>query len=147
MEEVFICEVCGRESARIVKRPFNTTYNQISIHLDAVEMYECERCGESTLTPEQDREVSERVKTLAREHLQLLPPEAIVAIRRRYNLSQEELERLFGLGQKVVIRWEKGRVLQSKTADVLLRLMERNPSIVDELRRVRAQIHPEVDAS
>ena len=101
-------------------------------------MYECERCGESTLTAEQAREVSKQVKSLAREHLNLLPPEAIVAIRKRCNLSQEELERLFGLGKKVVIRWERGRVLQSSTADVLLRLIDQDPGIVDEIRRIQS---------
>ena len=47
-----------------------------------------------------------------------------MGIRKRCNLTQEEMERLFGLGKKVVIRWEKGRVLQSKTADVILRLLD-----------------------
>ena len=132
------CSVCGRESAYLVKRPFDSIYNQMSIRLDAVEMYDCDRCGESVFTPEQAREVSKQVKSLARERLNLLPPEAIVDIRKRCNLSQEELERLFGLGKKVVVRWEKGRVLQNKTADVLLRLMDRNPDIVDDIRKIHA---------
>jgi HTH-type transcriptional regulator/antitoxin MqsA len=101
-------------------------------------MYECERCGESTFTPEQDKAVSNRVKSVARERLNLLSPETIVGIRKRCNLSQEELEHLFGLGKKVVIRWEKGRVLQSKTADVLLRLMDRNPDIIEDIRKIHA---------
>jgi HTH-type transcriptional regulator/antitoxin MqsA len=101
-------------------------------------MYECERCGESVFTPEQSREASRKVKSLVRERLGLLPPEAIVGIRKGCNLSQEELERLFGLGKKVVVRWERGRVLQSKTADVLLRLMDQNPAIVEDMRK----IHP-----
>ena len=132
------CSVCGRESAYLVKRPFDSIYNQMSIRLEAVEMYDCDRCGESVFTPEQAREVSKQVKSLARERLNLLPPEAVVDIRKRCNLSQEELERLFGLGKKVVVRWEKGRVLQNKTADVLLRLMDRNPDIVEDIRKIHA---------
>ena len=133
-----ICDVCGRDSAHLVKHPFDSIYNQIPIRLDSVERYECERCGESTFTPEQAKEVSKRVKAKAREHLNLLPPEKVVSIRKRCNLSQKELEHLFGLGEKVVIRWEKGRVLQSKTADVLLRLMDQNPAIVEDLRKIHA---------
>jgi putative zinc finger/helix-turn-helix YgiT family protein len=136
--EVFPCAVCGRDSARLVKRPFDAIYNKIPIRLDSVERYECERCGESTFDAEQHKAVSEKVKSKAREGLNLLPPEAIVGIRKRYNLSQAELENLFGLGEKVVIRWEKGRVLQSKTADVLLRLMDQNPAIVEDLRKIHA---------
>ncbi len=133
-----ICDVCGQAGSRLVRRPFDSVYNQMPIRLDSVEMYECERCGESTLTPEQAREISKQVKSLAREHLNLLPPEKIIDIRKRCHLSQKELESLFGLGEKVVIRWEKGRVLQSKTADVLLRLMDQNPDIVEDLRKVHA---------
>ena len=58
--------------------------------------------------------VSIQVKSKAREHSGLLYPEAIVGIRKRCNLSQKKLEILFSLGEKVVIRWEKGRVLQGK---------------------------------
>ena len=101
-------------------------------------MYDCEYCRESAFTPEQAKEVSRQVKSRAREYLNLLPPEAIVGIRKRCNLSQEELESLFGLGKKVVVRWERGRVLQSKTADVLLRLIDQNPAIVEDMRK----IHP-----
>ena len=122
----------------MVKRPFDSLYNQMPIHLDSVEMYECERCGESTFTPEQAKEVSKQVKSLARERLNLHPPEKIIGIRKRCHISQKELESLFGLGEKVVIRWEKGRVLQSKTADVLLRLMDQNPDIIEDLRKIHA---------
>jgi HTH-type transcriptional regulator/antitoxin MqsA len=136
--EVFTCEVCGRESAYLVTRSFDAIYNQMPIHLEAVEMYECDRCGESTLTPEQDKNLCDRVKAAARERLELLPPEAVLAIRKRHGLTQEELERLLGVGKKVVIRWEKGRVLQSSTADVLLRLIDRNPDIINQLREIRS---------
>jgi len=133
-----ICAVCGRDSARLTQRPYEGLYNQIPIRLESVEMYDCTACGEAVFTPEQAAEVSRRVKAAARERLNLLSPESIVDIRKRCNLSQEELERLFGLGQKVVVRWEKGRVLQSKTADVLLRLLDRNPAIIEEMRQIHA---------
>ncbi len=132
-----ICVVCGREGARLVKAPFDAIYNKIPIRLEDVERYECDRCGESTFDPGQDKAVSDRVKAKSREHLGLLPPEAIVGIRKRCNLSQEDMEGLFGVEKKAVGRWEGGRSLQSKTADVLLRLMDRNPDIVEELRKVR----------
>lgn len=136
--EKFICEVCGAREATKVKRPFVTAYNrQVQVKLDNVEMYECRACGEQVLTPEQAEYVSQNVKAVAREKLGLLQPDRIVSIRRRYNISQEELEQLLGLGEKVVTRWERGRVLQSKAADVVLRLMERLPNVVDALKTIR----------
>ncbi len=35
-------------------------------------------------------------------------------------------------------RWENARVLQTKAADDLLRLMERLPAVVEALREIRA---------
>lgn len=131
------CEICGRDTARLVRRRFDSIYNQIPIRLEAVEMFECDRCGEGVFTPEQASEVDRQVKLAARQLQSLLPPEKILAIRKRCNLTQEEMEKLFGLGQKVVIRWEKGRVLQSKTADLLLRLLDRNPDIIEDIRLIR----------
>ena len=134
-----VCPVCGNNNALLEKGSFDAIYNQIPVHLDGVEMVECPRCGESTLTPEESKDVSKRVKYFVRVQLSLLQPEEIVSIRQRYGLSQEELERLLGLGKKVVTRWERGVVLQGQAADVVLRLMDRLPGVVDELRKIRAE--------
>jgi HTH-type transcriptional regulator/antitoxin MqsA len=97
-------------------------------------MYECASCGERFLTPLQAKMVSLAVKKQARMAAGLLSPKQITAIRQRLGLSQNELERLFGLGSKVVTRWETGRVVQSKAADVALRLLALDP---ENLRRLR----------
>lgn len=149
--EKFICQVCGAKEAKKVHRPFETTYNrQVRVKIDDVEMDECEACGERVLTFDQARYISQNVKRIARASLDLLPPEKIVSIRRRYGISQKQLETLLGLGEKVVTRWERGKVLQAKAADVVLRLMDALPSVVQYLRTMRHQpktevreVHPE----
>jgi len=107
-------------------------------------MYECSSCGERFFTPEQARAVSIATKNYVRQKQGLLSPEAIIGIRRRLQLSQTNLEKLFGLGPKVVTRWETGRVVQSKTADIALRLLDMDPPKVQKLRASR---HPEAKAS
>jgi HTH-type transcriptional regulator / antitoxin MqsA len=79
--------------------------------------------------------------TQARVKAGLLTPEEIVAIRKKLGLSQSELERLFGLGSKVVTRWETGRVVQSRAADVALRLLALDP---ENLKRIQLR-RDEVD--
>ena len=69
-----ICDVCGRDGLHLVKRPFDSLYNNMPIRLPSVEMYECDRCGEGLFTPEQAREVDYQVRTAAGERLDLLPP-------------------------------------------------------------------------
>jgi len=103
-------------------------------------MYACATCGERFFTPDQAKAVSLAVKRQARAEAGLLTPEEIVAIRQKLGLSQSELERLFGLGSKVVTRWETGRVVQGKTADVALRLLALDPANLRRLRLRRDEV-------
>ncbi len=130
------CAVCDSERAKKVRRKFEARYNQTPVAIENVEMYRCEACGEEFFTPEQSRELSRRIKNQVREDLGLLSAERIVEIRKNLGVSQTELEELFGLGEKVVTRWENGRVIQGRTADVALRLLEMEPGSLPRLRKV-----------
>jgi len=129
------CAACDSDKIKKVRRNYKTKYNQVPIFIEDAEMYECSSCGERFFTPEQARAVSIATKNEVRQAQGLLPAEAIVEIRHRLGLSQTDLEKLFGLGPKVVTRWETGRVVQSKTADVALRLLAIDPENVSKLRR------------
>jgi putative zinc finger/helix-turn-helix YgiT family protein len=134
------CAACDSEQVKKVRGTYATKYNQVPISIKNVEMYKCSSCGEKFFTPEQARAVSVATKNQVRESQGLLSAEAIIDIRRRLNLSQTDLEKLFGLGAKVVTRWETGRVVQSKTADVALRLLEMRPESVQRLRKTSRRI-------
>jgi putative zinc finger/helix-turn-helix YgiT family protein len=138
------CASCDSEKVKKVRRTYATKYNQVPISIKNVEMYECSSCPEKFFTPEQARAVSIATKNQVRESQGLLSAEAIIDIRRRLNLSQTDLEKLFGLGSKVVTRWETGRVVQSKTADLALRLLDMEPNTFHRLRKTspRARVHP-----
>lgn len=135
--DILLCEVCSTAAAAVVHASYETKYGQVPIFLESVEMIRCKECGEEYFTPEQARSLSKRVKAAAREKLGLLSPERIVEIRRKKKLSQERLEWLLNLGSKVVTRWENDRVLQTRSADDLLRLIERVPNVVEELVALR----------
>ena len=128
------CASCDSEKVKKVHRNYATKYNQVPVSIKDVEMYECSACGERFFTPEQARAVSIATKNQVREAQGLLSAEEIVEIRHHLDLSQTDLEELFGLGSKVVTRWESGRVVQSKTADVALRLLAMDPENVQRLR-------------
>jgi HTH-type transcriptional regulator/antitoxin MqsA len=144
---MIVCDICGSRSAQAVRRPFDATYNQIPIHLDEIEMIECSSCGEQVFTPDQARRVSIRTRAAAREKLSLLPAAKILAIRRRYKLSQRQLENILGLGPKTVVRWENDTVLQAASADTLLRVMEEFPAVVNWLRDTRGETAHAVPAT
>jgi HTH-type transcriptional regulator/antitoxin MqsA len=118
-----------------IHKRFAVRYNELPVVIENAEMYRGESCGEEFFTAEQSRELSRRIKNRVREHLGLLSPERIVEIRKNLGLSQAEMEELFGLGEKVVTRWENGQVIQGGTADVALRLLEMEPGVLPKLRK------------
>ena len=130
------CAVCDSQNVRRVHRKFAGRYGQNPVAVDGVEMYECDACGERFLTPEQARALSVAVKNQVRSELGLLSPEEIVEIRKKLGLSQSDLEHLLGLGSKVVTRWETGRVVQNKTADITLRLLDISPDNLTSLQKM-----------
>ncbi|HEV2643493.1 MAG TPA: helix-turn-helix domain-containing protein, partial [Candidatus Elarobacter sp.] len=58
-----------------------------------------------------------------RAHEGLLTPLEIRALREALGLTQEALEARLGAGKKSVVRWEAGRVRQSRANDRLLRAL------------------------
>jgi putative zinc finger/helix-turn-helix YgiT family protein len=129
------CAICSSEKVKQVRRDFEAKYNSTPILVKNSAMCECDSCGERFFTPEQSRTLSRQIKNQVRQRFGLLAPEEIVEIRQRLRLSQNDLEQLFGLGSKVVTRWETGRVVQAKTADIALRLLSIEPKCLKKLRR------------
>jgi len=136
------CAVCDSDRAKKIRRKFESRYNQVPVLIEHTEMYRCEGCGEEFFTAEQSKELSRQIKNQVREELGLLSTERVIEIRKNLGLSQAELEELFGLGEKVVTRWENGRVIQGRTADVALRLLEMDPGLLPKLRKAFSHSRP-----
>lgn len=56
----------------------------------------------------------------------------IHALRERYHLSQNEFARLFGVSLRTLQQWEQGNRHPSGPAQVLLKVIAYNPTIVKE---------------
>jgi putative zinc finger/helix-turn-helix YgiT family protein len=134
------CPVCGTGTAKKVeKKNYPARYNGEPVEVASVEAFRCGDCGEEFLAPEQARAISVAVKNEVRKKLGLLPPERIAAIREKVGLTQAQLEERLGLGPKVVVRWESGKVIQGKAADTVLRLLEREPDLVKDLQDIERE--------
>ena len=75
-------------------------------------------------------------KTGARVHQVDVPEPDVAAIRTRSGLSQAEFARSIGVAVGTVRGWEQGRRRPEGPARVLLALIEKRPSIVQEELRV-----------
>jgi HTH-type transcriptional regulator/antitoxin MqsA len=100
-----------------------------------VEHGRCAGCGETYLDLDAAETVQREAVRQLRQARGLMTPDEIRALRATLCVSQAELERLLGTGPKTVVRWEKGTVFQSATADRLMRLLAAKPELVALLRQ------------
>jgi putative transcriptional regulator len=59
----------------------------------------------------------------------------VVAIRKKFDLSQAQFAETFGLEKSALQEWEHGRRRPDRAARVLLRVIERNPQAVKDALR------------
>jgi putative zinc finger/helix-turn-helix YgiT family protein len=90
--------------------------------------YVCDKCDAERVTAKQAKAAQAAAASKLRIAEGLLPPERILAIRLQYDATQTQMENYLGLGPKTWLRWETGKVLPTKSADNLLRLIERDRS-------------------
>lgn len=129
------CSVCGGSTTK-VREVKKAKYRDEIVEV-ATELFRCDSCGEGFATPEQMRVHTRAVKNEVRKKHGLLPPEEIASIRGKLGLTQNGLEDVLGTGPKVVVRWESGKVIQSRGHDNMLRLLERDPSVLKSLRVIQ----------
>ena len=130
------CVVCGQPTASKVIETRVGRYRAESVNVES-EFFRCGTCREEFFSPAQAQAHVRAVKNEIRKKYGLLPPEKIAEIRNKLKLSQAELEELLGTGSKVIVRWESGKVIQGAGQDNMLRLLDRDPKVVDDLRQIQ----------
>jgi HTH-type transcriptional regulator/antitoxin MqsA len=132
------CPICRSAELELVTVTRESAAADGTLVEYAEELLECTKCGERFRTHEQAL-VSGRNRAAAlRRHEHLLTPADIRDIRRRFALSQADLEGLLGVGAKTVVRWERGTVCQSRAVDALLRILEYfGPAVFDCVKEGR----------
>jgi HTH-type transcriptional regulator/antitoxin MqsA len=100
-----------------------------TISVEGVEHGRCTQCGEAYLDLDATEHLQQDAVRQLRESRGLLTPPQIRSLRDSLELSQAGLEKLLGTGPKTVVRWEKGTVFQSVTADKLMRLLIAKPEL------------------
>jgi HTH-type transcriptional regulator/antitoxin MqsA len=127
--------MCGGNAVAVTERK-RARYRHETVEVSR-EAFRCESCEETFLTPAQAHGYACAVKDEVRKKHGLLSPKQIAGIRAKLKLSQRELEEILGIGPKVIVRWESGKVIQGGTQDSLLRLLERKPRVLDNLRQIQ----------
>jgi len=90
----------------------------------------CESCNEILYNPEELKLYETQLEKALEEERKkegLLSAKEIKSIRKKYDLTQEQLEKLLDIGPKNVAKWETYRSNQSKNIDRILRIMDKDP--------------------
>jgi HTH-type transcriptional regulator / antitoxin MqsA len=125
------CHVCGGEMDHVHEDAEIQIGNRTAVV--GVSRSRCKDCGEIFYTPEEMDAAQMAAAEQLRKEDNLLGPADIRDIRAQYDLTQAQLEKLLGVGPKTVVRWERGTVFQSRSTDVLLRLIHDLPSVFEHL--------------
>jgi putative zinc finger/helix-turn-helix YgiT family protein len=124
------------------ERDFPIHGSTVTVH---EEVLRCVVCGEE-YSYAQAIAAERHAGEIYRQQNGFLHPDEIVSMRRKWGVTQSQLELALGLGRKTVARWEAGRVLQTRALDNLLRAIDRFPAVLTylaERQDVTLEPHPE----
>jgi HTH-type transcriptional regulator / antitoxin MqsA len=133
------CPICGAETLEDRKGDYRFPLPQNfaphkAIVVSKAEWQACGSCGEVILSPDLEKKLeAERYRLLG-----LLAPSEIKQVRERIGVSQLEMAKLLGVGEKTYTRWESATSLQNKSMDNLIRLVDRHPELFPQLEAERS---------
>ncbi len=129
------CPLCGGAQLIHDTRDVPYTYKCEQTLLPAIEGDFCPACGEVIL----DMTNSMKAGALMREfnkqvNAAIVDPEFIVSVRKKLALDQKEAAEIFGGGVNAFSRYENGKTRPPLALVKLLRVLERHPDLLAEVR-------------
>lgn len=133
MSKAPVCPETGKPMVRDT-RPLELSYKGQSATIDMPGWY-CHESGESIHTAEDMKVSDAALKELRLEVENLLKPHEVKRIRTKIGLTQREAGTILGGGPNAFQKYEQDTVTVSKPMSNLLRVLERHPEEVEELKK------------
>ena len=130
-----ICPVCeaGRLSEIRYEDDFN--HNGKVVHVDGLMGCECDACGADPILKSQIKYNHLRIADAKRLSEGMLTGMEIKAFRKSFDLTQKQAAALFCGGANAFSKYERGDVIQSRSMDVLIRLISVHRYLIDDLKQ------------
>lgn len=131
------CPECG--GAELVKgrRDLPYTYRGETTVFENVVGEWCPMCGEGVLSAEEDERLDEIALAFNKQvNASLVDPTFIVSVRKKLHLDQKEAGEIFGGGVNAFSRYETGRTKPPVALVKLLKLLDRHPNLLEEIRTI-----------
>ena len=114
-------------------RPFTVTHKGQSITVDLPGYYPASN-NEGVLIGDDMAAADEALRILKERTDGLPTPATIKRIRAKLRLSQREAGALFKVGENAFDKYERGLITPSGPTVQLIKMLDRHPELVDELR-------------
>ena len=129
------CPACGAAELLHDIRDLPYTYKGESTTIPSVEGDFCPSCGESVLDAEESVRVSSAMLSFNKQvNASVVDPHFIAKVRKKLALDQREAAEIFGGGVNAFSRYENGRTKPPVALVKLLKVLDRHPELLDEVR-------------
>ncbi len=129
------CPVCGAAELIHDTRDLPYTYKGETTVIPMVTADFCPACGESiTDMAESDRVMREMRAFSKQVNAAIVDPAFIASVRKKLSLDQREAAEIFGGGVNAFSRYENGKTKPPLALVKLLKVLDRHPDLIDEVK-------------
>lgn len=129
------CPVCGAAKLIHDTRDLPYTYKGEATLILAVTGDFCPACAESVLDAAESNRVMREMRAFSKQvNAAIVDPQFITSVRQKLAIDQREAAEIFGGGINAFSRYENGKTKPPLSLVKLLRLLERHPDLLNEVR-------------
>jgi HTH-type transcriptional regulator/antitoxin MqsA len=129
------CPVCGAAELIRDTRDLPYTYKGESTIIAAVTGDFCPACTESILDAVESNRVMREMRAFSKQvNAAIVDPSFIASVRKKLDLDQREAAEIFGGGINAFSRYENGKTKPPLALVKLLKLLDRHPDLLSEIR-------------
>jgi len=129
------CPVCGAAELVHDTRDMPYTYKGEATVIAAVTGDFCPACAESILDATESDRVMRETRAFSKQvNAAIVDPGFIADVRKKLALDQREAAEIFGGGINAFSRYENGKTKPPLALVKLLRVLDRHPDLLDEVR-------------
>lgn len=130
------CPACGADRP-LVRETRKATYRYKGTSIEIPQDGEwCQVCGEGILS-HRDIRANERRLVEWRDRVDREIAPFVKKVRKKLGLTQEEMAAIVGGGKKAFAKYESGTVVPSEAMVNLIRLLDKHPKLLADLRPAR----------
>ena len=129
------CPLCGAAELIHDTRDLPYTYKGETTFIPAVTGDFCPACAESILDAAESDRVMQEMRAFSKQvNAAIVDPKFIVRVRKKLRIDQREAGKIFGGGVNAFSRYETGKTEPPLALVKLLKVLDRHPDLLKEVR-------------